>query len=378
MRCYLCQTYWWQRLFGKTVHKGLSRKKWEEIKKITRELHCVEDIPAAKHWIVNMILLHGYSSHSRRLRLLQELFAMNGCYVVVPDLPNHGLSVHDEKDRGFIQSFCDIARIPLALFCTKILWDEERRFSEEYLQRPTFLIGHSMGSLGNLLAFQQNHKMLKKRIAGIVSISTPFQVDHTLTPAMRILLKPFLMTVAEQRAHDEIWNRAALQVPPEHMNSRGHMFGSPEDPLVYEGPLMRRVAIEMERAVQAVWKDIALLADVPLLIVHGRSDRGTPFAAAEKAWKRIQKIPGSQVTFKEVPGGHDVFSLENPGAMSDDQENAIIEIGEWMHMRADEWNKKEVDEWNQKHPDKIKLYLPKLAGRKVVLPWRRKYFEKFI
>jgi hypothetical protein len=82
--------------------------------------------------------------------------------------------------------------------------------------------------------------------------------------------------------------------------------------------------------------------------------------------------------FKEVPGGHDVFSLENPGAMSDDQENAISEIGEWMHGRADEWNKKEVNEWNKKHPDKVKPYLPKLAGRKVVLPWRRKYLEKNI
>lgn len=346
MKCRLCKAL--GRFFWRRPHPGLYLGKISEFRQILRNIRCVEDRPADFHHIGNAIVFHGYSVHGGYFERIRYLLVANGFHVFLPDFPNHGLSVQKENERGFIRDFCDFVTIPLAIFCERILWSREglRKY-------PTFIVCHSIGVIATLLFIQQ-HPRLKKMIAGIICIGTPFRVDHALQKHLRIFVKPILLAIDPGLKGHDWWDRIELAAHPERLNENGYLFGGSQDRLRYAGSLYLRVGAELENAVRTARRNIAQLEGLPILAVHGMADPLAPHGLAEEIFA---KIPGNQIEFLSYQGGHDTLLLQDP--ISEETESVVAQIGQWMFRRTDEWNQKQAQS------------SVNARWRKVILPWKR-------
>ena len=157
-------------------------------------------------------------------------------------------------------------------------------------ERPTVLIGHSMGGMAILTLAEQRPDLFGERIAGVALLGT--SASNLLRGAMgRVsdLLRPRLGSVSEAARRVDRWRRAFLAGPADvpAIVARVTQF-APEAP----DDVVDHVLHLAERTSSLVWTDgLAELMDmdlrhtlprigVPALVAVGDQDRVTPPAVA--------------------------------------------------------------------------------------------------
>ncbi|UCF05610.1 MAG: lysophospholipase [bacterium] len=239
-------------------------------------------------------LVHGLGEHSGRYAHVGRYLNGSGYAVLVMDLRGHGTS---EGKRGHSPGYDT-----LMSDITLLLRQAERLHAD----RPVFLYGHSMG--GNLVL--------------------NYLLRHTPTPKGAIATAPLLRTAFAPPAWKTILMRAMLRLWPSMSVSSGLCVGDlshdpevirayNEDPLVHDRLTPRFLGI-LEAGLWAV--NHAHTLSIPLLIMHGDSDRVTSTGASIEFASRA----GSICTLKIWEGLYHEIHNEP------EKEDVLAHLAEWL------------------------------------------------
>lgn len=127
-----------------------------------------------REWIndnskANLVIIHGAGEHSERYIKTAEFFADKGYNVYTGDLVGHGLS---DGTRIFIDSIKDYVK------------DVDFFFNRIDNNKPTYLLGHSMGGL-IVLYYMLNSE--SREINGVIA-SSPYIKDKTNIPKAKYIM----------------------------------------------------------------------------------------------------------------------------------------------------------------------------------------------
>jgi len=251
------------------------------------------DKPAATQGVV--LLVHGMGEHSGRYRHVAKSLADDAFAVLAFDQIGHGLTA---GKRGHVRSYADLLD-----GIQRLLDQADRKFPD----KPKFLFGHSMG--GNLaLNFLLRNKPL---VTGAIVTGPwlklafePTFVQVTLARLMEYLYPSFISNRPMNREH--------LTSDPRMQDLHQH------DPLVH-GYISAKFYQVVQRAGLWALEHAGLLA-VPLLLMHGGSDRVTSAAASRQFAERA----GTLCTYKEWPDfGHELHNELH-------REDVLAEIKSWI------------------------------------------------
>ncbi len=222
-----------------------------------------------------VILAHGYGEHIGRYEHVAAALVESGSAVAGPDHIGHGTS---EGERALIADFehvvDDLHHVAMAL-------------SERNPDRPTVLIGHS---LGGLIAARYAQRYAHE-LAGLV-LSGP--VLGTWRVATDLLALPEIP--------DKPVDGATLSRDP----AVGAAYAA--DPLVYHGPFK----LQMLRAIAGTLQVVNTgpgLGDLPTLWLHGQADELVPLAETAVGIETL--APKKLTTRIYRDARHEVFNETN-------------------------------------------------------------------
>jgi len=207
-------------------------------------------------------LLHGLGEHCGRYNHMAEAFNRNGVAMLAFDLRGHGRS---EGRRGHAPGYA-----MLMSDIGKLL----NKAAKHYPERPCFLYGHSLG--GNLAICY----VLKNRpsLAGVIASA----------PLLRLAYKPSVWKTGIMRGLRAIrFNRSLRSGLDDTALSRdlNVVRTYRNDPLTHD-LISARLAMDMLRYGQWNLKHAAEFP-LPLLLMHGESDRITSVAASVEFAERL-------------------------------------------------------------------------------------------
>ena len=268
-----------------------------------RMLQCVSTLDIRPFGArANVVIFHGYRSHVGLMKPVIDAFVDGGFNVFACDLPNHGNSVKDEKDHGFVESRKDLFRVVKAAVSNVIL-------SESRGHLPTFIVGHSLGAM-LALRLLQTRPSIRKKVQGVVSASLPIDVDHNVKPFIQ-KLERFIIPLTP--FWEWLWPRAPMDSP---YIAPGVRDGFENDSLVgqddrfYTGPLMLKTAMEIRRITINTREHFSELRRMPILFLHGEKDS---IASYELLKKDYDDVSSTRWTWKGYRGvGHDLFHEYEP------------------------------------------------------------------
>lgn len=240
--------------------------------------------------IVNIIYIGGFRSSVLQSQPILLRWYAGGCNIYACDIPNHGLSVVDESERGSIKSFDSCIDIALAMTLATI-WSRSRG------EMPIVLMGHSFGALimqGLLIKYP----FLQKHIAGIIACGTPLRVDHNVGDHLRRWQKAFTRADTLLKFFAK-WRKWSVFVhTPEEFDPDDR-----DDPFQYKGPLYLHTSLVINEAANFVREHIDEIK-TPLLFVHGERDEIAPVQHVQDAVKLL----GNRARLLFYPeGNHDIL-----------------------------------------------------------------------
>jgi acylglycerol lipase len=221
-----------------------------------------------------LVIIHGLAEHSGRYLNLVNYLVPLGYVIYAFDLRGHGKS---EGKKGTVEHF-------------SFYLDDLHEFLEKVRNQSTlknvFLFGHSMGATISL-AYSVHHQNF---LSGLVLSGTAIRIKPHLPAAVITLLWPLALFLPELGLIK--LDSAALSHNVEIVKSYD------EDPLVFRGKLSARLTIDLISNMHALERQARLIR-VPLLILHGESDRLTDPEGARIVFQRA----GSQdKTLHMYPG----------------------------------------------------------------------------
>jgi len=235
-------------------------------------------------------LLHGLGEHIGRYEHAARAFARAGYATLGFDQRGHGRS---EGARGFIPSY-DALMDDIGLLLEQA--------GKRYPGLPRFLYGHSMGANEAL-----NYAMRRKpKLAGVIATG----------PYLRLAFQPSPVKVAMARLMNK-FNPAFTQKSGLDTGALSHdkkvVEAYVNDPLVHD-QITSNLFLGLQDS--GAWAlEHAAQFDLPLLLMHGGSDRLT----SPDGTREFAKAGGSHITlhiveddFHEIhnePGQEDVFKL---------------------------------------------------------------------
>lgn len=259
----------------------------------------------ARHWpaegkaIASLVICHGFNSHSGHYARAAEVFATRGIAVTALDLRGRGQS---DGERFYVETFdsygADLDRA--MTFAAGLAPD-----------LPQFLLGHSAGGVV-AVGYALDHQ---PQLAGLIVEAWAFQLPapkfalQLLKGASHILPHaPALRLNREDFSRDPAWV-AALAA----------------DPLVRDEVQPIDTVAALARAGEQLQDRLDAL-ELPLLVMHGTSDRAT-------------RPAGSQLLF-DVAGSTDkvlkLFEGQAHDLLNDlDRDRVINDIGNWISLRSD-------------------------------------------
>jgi alpha-beta hydrolase superfamily lysophospholipase len=195
----------------------------------------------------NIIFLHGYTEHSGRYEWMFEKLNAAGINVFSYDHRGYGKS---DGTRAYINSF-DLYVKDFA----------EIRAQFKIPELPTFLMGHSMGSLiaVHFLISNADHNFV-----GFISSAGALKIDEGISPFLRRIsgiisaIVPHLKTV-------KLDPNALSRDPKE-------VVRYVTDPAVYHGGAKARLGFEMLEAMKSAQVHFDKIT-LPVLLLHGTADR---------------------------------------------------------------------------------------------------------
>lgn len=228
--------------------------------------------------IGNVVFFHGYRSRVGMILPFLDALVNAGFNVFACDLPNHGTSVEDERERGNIKNFCDLLDTARVMVLTVLVSSSRRRL-------PTFIIGHSLGALITVRLLQSRSR-IKRHVQGAVCASMPFRVDHNVTKTVKRfrwllnLLAPLLKSFFPNFPVDK-----PAFASDDHLIIEEDVRAMRDD-FYYKGPLRLPTALEIRAAADKAREEVGRIA-VPILFIHGKHDEIAPFDAVEEVFPSI-------------------------------------------------------------------------------------------
>ncbi len=268
-----------------------------------RMLRCVSTLDIRPFGAkANVLIFHGYRSHLGLMKPVIEAFAEAGFNVFACDLPNHGKSIVDEKDHGFVKSRQDLFRIVKAAVSNVT-------FSESRGHLPTFIIGHSLGAT-LALRLLQTRPSIRKKVQGVVCASLPIDVDHNVKPFIQ-KLERFIIPIAP--FWEWLWPRAPMDHPYIAPGVRdGFENDSPvgKDEHFYSGPLMLKTAMEIRKVTVRTREEFGNLRRMPILFLHGERDAIASYSLLKEDYDDVGSTRWAWKGYRGV--GHDLFHEYEP------------------------------------------------------------------
>jgi acylglycerol lipase len=240
-------------------------------------------------------IVHGYAEHSGRYAHVAEFLADRGYAVEAFDLRGHGRSAGTR------------ARVKSA---NEYLLDTGRflyRVRERHLDRPIFLLGHSMGGL----------------IATLYAITRKPSIDGLIVsgPAISASGAPLLMRLAVG-VIAKVSPGFGMMALDANAISRDPqvVMDYVSDPLVFTGKMQAGLLAALMRAVARIDQDMEEI-ELPLLVMHGREDRLAPVAASELLYARASS---TDKTLKVYDGlYHEIFN-------EPERETVLGDLASWL------------------------------------------------
>lgn len=243
-----------------------------------------------------VVLVHGLAEHSGRYEHVAAWLATRECAVHAFDHRGHGRS---EGPRGHVGAFSE-------------LLDDVEAFLEivrrEHPGLPVALIGHSMGGLVTTALLCER----KPDVACAVTSGVPLEVPEHVSP-LRQRVARVLRRLAPRLRMAAGLEPDALSRDPEVV--RRYV----EDPLVF-----RRVTVSLATELLAAVTRTAggaFQVQVPMLLLHGESDRLCP-ARGSRTFHGQLRGPGHRLrVYPQLR--HEIFN-------EPEQEQVLEDLFEWL------------------------------------------------
>ncbi|MBP6235218.1 MAG: lysophospholipase [Saprospiraceae bacterium] len=195
----------------------------------------------------NIIFLHGYTEHIGRYGWMIEQMNQAGINVFAYDHRGYGKS---DGTRAYINRFSQYTE-DLGVYLNQLKKPE----------LPTFLMGHSMGSLIGV-GYLVNH--LEHQFAGFISSSGALKIDESISPFLR-KISGIMSKIAPHLKTIKLDPNALSRDPKEVVK----YF---TDPAVYHGGTKARLGFEMLEAMKSAQNNFHKI-NIPVLILHGTEDK---------------------------------------------------------------------------------------------------------
>lgn len=195
----------------------------------------------------NIIFLHGYTEHIGRYGWMIEQMNQAGINVFAYDHRGYGKS---DGTRAYINRFGQYID-DLDVYINQLKKPE----------LPTFLMGHSMGSLIGV-GYLVNH--LEHHFAGFISSSGALKIDENISPFLR-KISGIMSKIAPHLKTIKLDPNALSRDPKEVVK----YF---TDPAVYHGGTKARLGFEMLEAMKSAQNNFHKI-NIPVLILHGTEDK---------------------------------------------------------------------------------------------------------
>ena len=195
----------------------------------------------------NIIFLHGYTEYIGRYGWMIEQMNQAGINVFAYDHRGYGKS---DGTRAYINRFGQYID-DLDVYLNQLKKPE----------LPTFLMGHSMGSLIGV-GYLVNH--LEHHFAGFISSSGALKIDESISPFLR-KISGIMSKIAPHLKTIKLDPNALSRDPKEVVK----YF---TDPAVYHGGTKARLGFEMLEAMKSAQNNFHKI-NIPVLILHGTEDK---------------------------------------------------------------------------------------------------------
>ncbi|WP_010239402.1 alpha/beta hydrolase [Clostridium arbusti] len=245
-------------------------------------------------------IVHGLGDHSNWYKGLVDYFNKNNFAVLAFDLRGHGKS---EGKRGHTPSYeAFMSDIDILVNVAK----------KDFNNLPIFFYGHSFG--GNLTI----NYVLRRRpnLSGVI-ISSPWLSLYSNPPKPKLYSTFLLNKIWPSFLVDNIVNEAALSHNPEIIQAYS------KDPLTHSCISARLFTTAYKAGLWAI--DHASNFNVPILLIHGDSDKITSPNATKTFAKRV---PKNLCTLKIYDGLY--HSLHNELC----NKKIFSNIGEWINTKT--------------------------------------------
>jgi acylglycerol lipase len=238
----------------------------------------------------SLIVVHGLAEHSGRYAKLTNCFVPSGYAVHAIDHFGHGKS---DGMRIFVDRFHDYTDA-LSIYVHMI--------TEQYGDRPMFLVGHSMGGL-----IATSYLIERQREFSGAVLSGPLIRLGNHTPAVLVGLVAFLSTILPRM---RLLGLDATYISRDPAVVKAYI----DDPLVFNGKITSRLASELTKTMNMV-STRARAINLPLLIIQGGADKLVDPQGTKMLYDTVQSpdktIKVYDNLFHEVfnePEGNDVLN----------------------------------------------------------------------
>jgi acylglycerol lipase len=246
-----------------------------------------------------VVIVHGVAEHCGRYLNLANYLVSRDFAIYGFDQRNHGKS---DGKKGTVEHF-SFYLDDLHIFLNQV--------RNQYPYNKMFLFGHSMGATIGL-AYSLKYR---NGLSGLILSGSAIRVRPHLPATLTTLLWPLAIFLPDLGLKK--LDSSALSLNPDVVRSYD------EDPLVFRGKLSARLTIELVRNMHKLERQASLIS-IPLLILHGGSDR----LANPQGSRIIYAKAGSQdKTLKVYPGlYHEI--LNEPQHIQ-----VLTDIERWLGQR---------------------------------------------
>ena len=213
-----------------------------------------------------VVIAHGLAEHAARYAPLAARLTGAGLVVYAPDHRGHGRSGNVHR-----LGRANLGRWPDAVLD---LWTQIALAAEAHPGKPVFLFGHSMGGALALDAALHHQAALR----GLV-LSGPALGTEEPGRGPRAVIARALSQIAP--------NAPVLRLRADYVSRDPAVVRAyEEDPLIHHGAVPARTAVELLDAMGRLQREAPALR-VPVLVMHGGSDRLVPLAATRDTYERL-------------------------------------------------------------------------------------------
>ena len=249
--------------------------------------------------VASLVLVHGYAEHSGRYDHVGRYFAARGIAVYALDHRGHGRS---DGPRALVRSFSEYLADVRAFL---------RLVAAESRERPTFVLGHSMGGcITALWTVVDSPAVRGVVLSGPALISSDRPGQSLLARAITVLARVApglpLFRLGGDVSRDPAVNAAYAA-----------------DPLVYHGRFKAGLAAAAARAMRHIDRH-AREVRVPLLLLHGGADALTNPAGSQRFHDRVSSTDNTLRIYDGL--AHEI--LNEP-----EQEQVMADIAAWIEAR---------------------------------------------